>query len=242
MRLPAPATVISCIALFVALGGTGYAVTQLPRDSVGSAQLKPRAVKETDIGNRAVVSSKLAEQAVTREKLAPGAVTADRVATDALTGAQIDEASLARVPFAAEAARALTAGRAEIADRVEVADRATRATSAANADRAALADEAAHAAAADHAGVADALSKVDRNAEDFEIADPFIYTVVIECDAGLTAVAGGLRRRANSDLPFLVGSYPDDTAWVLELFEYDTDPGVPLRATGYAVCVEADGT
>jgi hypothetical protein len=36
--------VISSIALFVALGGTSFAVTQLPRDSVGTPQLKDRSV------------------------------------------------------------------------------------------------------------------------------------------------------------------------------------------------------
>jgi hypothetical protein len=42
---PSPAFVISLIALFVALGGTSYAaITSLPRNSVGTAQLKNGAV------------------------------------------------------------------------------------------------------------------------------------------------------------------------------------------------------
>jgi len=42
---PSPALVISLIALFVALGGTSYAaVTALPANSVGTAQLKNGAV------------------------------------------------------------------------------------------------------------------------------------------------------------------------------------------------------
>jgi hypothetical protein len=36
---PAPATVIATIALLVALGGTGYAATVLPANSVGTAQV-----------------------------------------------------------------------------------------------------------------------------------------------------------------------------------------------------------
>lgn len=44
MRRPSPALVISLIALFFSLAGTGWAVTQLPRNSVGSAQLKANAV------------------------------------------------------------------------------------------------------------------------------------------------------------------------------------------------------
>ena len=37
---PTPATVIACAALFVALGGTGYAVTRLPANSVTTVQVK----------------------------------------------------------------------------------------------------------------------------------------------------------------------------------------------------------
>lgn len=44
MRRPSPALVISLIALFFSLAGTGWAVTQLPRNSVGSAQIKANAV------------------------------------------------------------------------------------------------------------------------------------------------------------------------------------------------------
>ena len=40
MRRPSPALVISIIALVFAMGGTGWAVTQLPRSSVGTPQLK----------------------------------------------------------------------------------------------------------------------------------------------------------------------------------------------------------
>jgi hypothetical protein len=57
------ANVISSIALFVALGGTGYAVTQLPRNSVGNRQLKANAVTSAKIRARAVQRSDLAPTA-----------------------------------------------------------------------------------------------------------------------------------------------------------------------------------
>ena len=38
------ANVVACIALFVSLGGIGYAATSLPKNSVGPGQLKPGAV------------------------------------------------------------------------------------------------------------------------------------------------------------------------------------------------------
>ena len=63
-RLPLSyANVISSIALFVALGGTGYAVTQLPRNSVGNRQLKANAVTSAKIRARAVQRSDLAPSA-----------------------------------------------------------------------------------------------------------------------------------------------------------------------------------
>ena len=41
---PSPALTVALLALFVALGSTSYAVTQLPRNSVGTAQLRDGAV------------------------------------------------------------------------------------------------------------------------------------------------------------------------------------------------------
>jgi hypothetical protein len=198
-------------------------VTALPRDSVGSAQLRAGAVKESELGNRAVITAKLADQAVTRPKLALGAVTADRVAADALTGAQIDEASLGRVPFAAEATRALTAGRAELADRVELADRATRAASADTAARAVTAE---------------ALTALDRNQQDYEIPDAGLLSFEVECDAGHEPVGGGFVRDPAYDWPYLYGSAPVAGAWRLEILDYNSSPGVPVRGTAYAICVK----
>ena len=41
---PSPALVVACIALAIALGGTSYAAVTLPRNSVGTKQLKKNAV------------------------------------------------------------------------------------------------------------------------------------------------------------------------------------------------------
>ncbi len=66
MRLPRPtyANVMSTVALFVALGGTSYAVAKLPKGSVGERELKKNAV----------TSVKLRDGSVTAADLAPGAV------------------------------------------------------------------------------------------------------------------------------------------------------------------------
>jgi hypothetical protein len=50
-RRPSPAMVIACLALAVALGGTGYAAVRLPAASVGTAQLKSDAVTSLKVKN-----------------------------------------------------------------------------------------------------------------------------------------------------------------------------------------------
>ena len=50
-RRPSATTVIALIALAVALGGTSYAATSLPRNSVGTLQLKSNAVTSTKVKN-----------------------------------------------------------------------------------------------------------------------------------------------------------------------------------------------
>jgi hypothetical protein len=47
------ANVISCLALFVALGGASYAATQLPKNSVGSKQIKKQAVTPAKLSKAA---------------------------------------------------------------------------------------------------------------------------------------------------------------------------------------------
>jgi hypothetical protein len=54
---PSPAMVIACIALGVALGGTSVAAIQaLPRNSVGTKQLKKNAVVSAKVKNRSLLA------------------------------------------------------------------------------------------------------------------------------------------------------------------------------------------
>jgi hypothetical protein len=73
------ANVISCLALFVALGGSAYAATQLRKNSVGSRQLKKNSV------------------------------TGAKVKDQSLTGADINLSSLGTVASATNAAHATVA-------------------------------------------------------------------------------------------------------------------------------------
>jgi hypothetical protein len=58
------ANVTATLALFIALGGTSYAVATLPRNSVGPAQLRENAVRGGEIRRQAVKSSDIGDRAV----------------------------------------------------------------------------------------------------------------------------------------------------------------------------------
>lgn len=89
---PSPALGMSLIALFVASGGTAYAVTTLPKNSVGTTQLKNDAVTAPKIKNGAVTASKIAAPEAWHEVGASGQPafengwTNDNAATEATAG------------------------------------------------------------------------------------------------------------------------------------------------------------
>lgn len=69
------ANVMSTLALFLALGGVGYAATQLPRNSVGAAQLRPGAVTGAKIRNGAVTGAAVRDGSLSARDLAGGLPT-----------------------------------------------------------------------------------------------------------------------------------------------------------------------
>lgn len=88
------ANVVALMALFIALGGSAYAVS---RNSVGPRQLRSNAVITPKIRNNAVTAAKLRGNAVTTNKLRDDAVTTNKIADDAVTGDKVNEASLSGV-------------------------------------------------------------------------------------------------------------------------------------------------
>jgi hypothetical protein len=58
------ANVTATVALFVALGGVGYAAATLPRNSVGSAQIRPKAIGKSELRKGAVTSRTIRNRAV----------------------------------------------------------------------------------------------------------------------------------------------------------------------------------
>ena len=99
LRKPSPAMIVACLALLVALSGTGMAAaTQLGRNSVGTLQLKDSAVTNAKLRNNAVNSAKVAARSLLRSDFAPGQLCALR---DVGGDAQCDR-GLARTGWAGE--------------------------------------------------------------------------------------------------------------------------------------------
>ena len=118
IKAPSAALIIALIALFVSIGGVGYAASQIGTNDIqNKAVTKPKidkqAVSTNRIADQAVKSKKLADQAVTTDKIANQAVTTDKIANDSVTGGQvlndsltgddINESTLGTVPSATNA-------------------------------------------------------------------------------------------------------------------------------------------
>jgi hypothetical protein len=91
------ANVMSVIAVFIALGGASYAAFKLPKNSVGTRQIKKNAVTKAKIRKNSVTTAKVSSQAITAAKVKAGT----------LTGKQINASTLGTVP-AAQTANSLT--------------------------------------------------------------------------------------------------------------------------------------
>ena len=87
---PSPAMVVALIALVCALTGTAWAASGLAKNSVGTRQLKTKAV--------------------TTGKIASNAVNSTKVANNSLSGADINLSALGTVPNATNAVSAGNAG------------------------------------------------------------------------------------------------------------------------------------
>lgn len=158
------ANVMASIAVFVALGGVGYAATNVNGNSI-------------------------VKRSIGAGKLKNGTLTSSQVKQNALTGSVIDEASLGIVPSAQTAASATTAGSANTAGSATTADSAKTAASATTAASASTADTAKSAIDSEHASEADHAASADHAAEATTAASALSATSAEDADTldGLTS-------------------------------------------------------
>jgi hypothetical protein len=82
-----PGTVIACIALFVALGGTSLAAVAV--NSVGKAQIRTNAVGKSEIRSNAVGRSEIASSGVGKPEIATNGVGASEIRANAIDSDEI---------------------------------------------------------------------------------------------------------------------------------------------------------
>jgi hypothetical protein len=88
---PTPAMAVAVVALFVALGGSAYAVS-----GIDGRSIKAKSIP----GNRLVPESLAAD------RLKPGTIPGSRLAPGSVTGVQVDATTLGQVPSAVRADQA----------------------------------------------------------------------------------------------------------------------------------------
>jgi len=111
-----PATLISLIALFVSLGGIGYAATRigtkqikngavtgkkLARNSVTSPKIKAGGVGNSDLATNSVSTSKIRDNAIIAGKLATSSVLSDKLADGAVTAGKLGNGAVTAGKLAA---------------------------------------------------------------------------------------------------------------------------------------------
>jgi hypothetical protein len=99
-RRPSPALVISCIALFVSLGGVSYGVAT---GFIDSREIRNNTIQSGDVRNNTLRTFDIRNNEVRGFDIRNSSIQGRDVAFDTLTGGDIAESSLAKVPSAAQA-------------------------------------------------------------------------------------------------------------------------------------------
>jgi hypothetical protein len=208
------ANVLSCIALFVALGGTAFA----------AMKLGPGQVKAVNIAKQAVINSKIKQQAVTSGKIKNGGVNAldigagqvigEKIATGAVTGKKIARKAVSPRTLAEEA---VTGGK--------------------------LANEAVTASKMSAALYAQLVKNVTYvNSSSVTNAEAN-KTATASCPAGKQAIAGGVRLEGELADVSVTGSYPVAagavrTGWEGIAHETGAGPFGDWSVVAFAICAE----
>ena len=83
------ANVIAIVALFVALGGSAYAVSKAPKNSVYSSSIKNGQVKISDLARKAVKNKNVAKETLTGNRIKDGQVGSSELGDGAVRAAKL---------------------------------------------------------------------------------------------------------------------------------------------------------
>jgi trimeric autotransporter adhesin len=230
------ANVLSCIALFVALGGAAYAVSPLAKKSVKTKHLANGAVTTMKLRNGAVSTAKLRNLSVTAPKLGTAAVISEKIANGAVrsvalgggvvTTGKIKDGAVSSeklanggVTGAKLGANAVTAGK--------IQDGAVTGTKLASALLSQLVKNA---------------SYVTKATEPADSVDP--KTITAECPAGKQVIGGGAKITGTVTTVAVTESAPTPlnaeskrTGWTAAAREIAPEAG-EWALEAYAICAE----
>ena len=97
IRRPSPALVIACIALFVSLGGVGYAAAT---GSIDSREIRNNTIRGKDVRNSGLSGRDIANASLSGADIRNGRLLGVDIEDDSLTGKDVDERTLGPVPAA----------------------------------------------------------------------------------------------------------------------------------------------
>lgn len=208
------ANVLSCIALFVALGGSAFAAVKLNAGQVKAVNIAKQAVTNAKIKKEAVTSGKIKNGTVNALDIGAGQVISEKIATGAVTGKKIGKKAVSPRTIAEEA---VTGGK--------LANEAVTASKLAPALYAQLVRNVAYV-----------------NTSSASNSEPN-KTATASCPAGKQAIGGGVRLEGELAEVSVTGSYPLSsgalrTGW--EAIAHETGGGQPgaWSVTAFAICAE----
>jgi hypothetical protein len=116
---PSPALIVALLALFVSIGGVGWAASKIGTNDIqNKAVTKPKidkqAVSTNRIADQAVKTKKLADQAVTTDKLGNQSVTTDKIADLAVTTGKIADQAVGTDKIADDSVTSAKIGAAQV--------------------------------------------------------------------------------------------------------------------------------
>jgi hypothetical protein len=208
------ANVLSCIALFVALGGTAFAAMKIGPGQVKAVNIAKQAVTNPKIKQQAVTSGKIKDGSVNALDIGAGQVTGEKIATGAVTGKKIGKKAVSPRTIAEEA---VTGGK--------------------------LADEAVTASKLSASLYSQLVRNVTYvNASSASSSEPN-KTVTASCPTGKQAIGGGVRLEGELAEVSVTGSYPVSsgttrTGWEALAHETAGDPPGDWSVTAFVVCAE----
>ncbi len=109
---PSPAMVVALVALFVALGGSAFAVSQvgtkqLKKAAVTTAKIRNGAVTNAKLGNGSVTGAKVRANSIDGSRLLDGSVGVSKIGAGAIGEAQLLDGSVTEAKIAPSARPAL---------------------------------------------------------------------------------------------------------------------------------------